>query len=86
MQRHGIARLPDTAGDKPKRSRFKAHPIGFFLGIAEVHTEEGRLRLFVAIDRTSRFAFARLREKATLRIAADFLRTLVAAVPYATPC
>jgi hypothetical protein len=23
-QRHGIARLPDTAGDKPKRSRFKA--------------------------------------------------------------
>src|SRR5215204_2230230 len=27
-QRHGIARLPDTAGDKPKRSRFKACPVG----------------------------------------------------------
>jgi len=24
LQRHGIARLPDTDGDKPKRSRFKA--------------------------------------------------------------
>jgi transposase InsO family protein len=81
LQRHGIARLPDT--DKPKRSRFKAYPIGFFhLDIAEVRTEEGRLYLFVAIDRTSKFAFARLHEKATRRIAADFLRALVEAVPY----
>ena len=30
LQRHGIARLPDTDGDKPKRSRFKAYSIGFF--------------------------------------------------------
>src|SRR3712207_866933 len=83
LQRHGIARLPDTDGDKPKRSRFKAYPIGFFhIDIPEVHTEEGRLYLFVAIDRTSKFAFAQLHEKATRRIAADFLRALVAAVPY----
>src|SRR5919206_2657107 len=83
LQRHGIARLPDTEGDKPRCSRFKAYPIGFFhIDIAEVHTEEGRLYLFVAIDRTSKFAFAQLHEKATRRIAADFLRALVAAVPY----
>ena len=83
LQRHGISRLPDAGGDKPKRSRFKAYPIGFFhIDIAEVHTEEGRLYLFVAIDRTSKFAFAQLHEKATRRIAADFLRALVAAVPY----
>ena len=83
LQRHGIARLPDVEGDEPKRSRFKAYPIGYFhLDIAEVHTEEGRLHLFVAIDRTSEFALARLHERATRRIAADFLRALVAAVPY----
>ena len=83
MQRHGIARLHDTDGDKPKRSRFKAYPIGFFhIDIAEVHTEQGRLSLFVAIDRTSKFAFAQLQERATRRVAADFLRALVAAVPY----
>lgn len=83
LQRHGIARLPDTDGDRPKRSRFKTYPIGFFhIDIAEVHTEEGRLYLFVAIDRTSKFAFAQLHEKATRRIAAGFLRALVAAVPY----
>src|SRR3712207_3443946 len=55
LQRHGIARLPDTDGDKPKRSRFKAYPIGFFpIDIAEVHTEQGRLYLFVAIERMNR--------------------------------
>jgi transposase InsO family protein len=83
FQRHGIARLPDTDGDKPKRSRFKSYPIGYFhVDIAEVHTEEGRLYLFVAIDRTSKFAFVQLHEKATRRVAGDFLRALVAAVPY----
>ena len=83
LKRHGIARLPDTDGDKPRRSRFKAYAIGFFhIDIAEVQTEEGRLYLFVAIDRTSKFAFARLHDRATRRIAADFLRALVTAVPY----
>jgi hypothetical protein len=47
----GIARLPDTDGAKTKRSRFRSYPIGFFhLDIAEVHTEQGRLYLFVAIS------------------------------------
>jgi hypothetical protein len=83
LQRHGIAKLPETDGTKVKRSRFKAYPIGFFhIDIAEVHTEEGRLYLFVAVDRTSKFAFAQLHERATRRIAADFLHALVAAVPY----
>jgi transposase InsO family protein len=83
LQRHGISRLPDTDGDKPQRSRFKAYPIGFFhLDIAELRTEQGKLYLLVAIDRTSKFAFVELHEKATRRVAGDFLRRLVAAVPY----
>jgi len=28
LQRHGISRLPDIDGDKPKRQRFKRYPIG----------------------------------------------------------
>jgi transposase len=83
FQRHGISRLPDVDGDKPKRSRFKAYPIGYFhIDIAQVSTEPGKLYLFVAIDRTSKFAFVQLHEKANQRIAADFLHALVAAVPY----
>ena len=83
LQRHGISRLPEVTGDKPAKKKFKAYPIGYFhIDIAEVHTEAGRLYLFVAIDRTSKFAFAQLHEKATRRVAMDFLRALIAAVPY----
>jgi transposase InsO family protein len=82
-QRHGISRLPEVEGDKPTKRRFKKYPLGYFhIDIAEVHTEEGRLYLFVAIDRVSKFAFAELHAKATRRIAANFLRALIAAVPY----
>ena len=70
-------------GDKPKRQRFKRYPIGFFhIDIAEVQTAEGKLYLFVAIDRTSKFAFVRLVQKAGKMAAAQFLRDLIAAVPY----
>ncbi|MDX3928144.1 MAG: IS481 family transposase [Shinella sp.] len=83
LQRHGISRLPDVEGDKPKRQRFKPYPMGFFhIDIAEVQTVEGKLYLFVAIDRTSKFAFARLAARATGAAARLFLDELVAIVPY----
>ena len=83
LQRHGISRLPEVEGDKPDRRKFKSCPIGYFhIDIAEVRTEQGQLYLFVAIDRTSKFAFCELHERATTRIAADFLKALIKAVPY----
>jgi transposase InsO family protein len=82
LQRHGIARLPSVDGDKPARKKFKAYPIGFFhIDIAEVQTAEGKLYLFVAIDRTSKFAFAKLVDKANRVTASEFLTALIAAVP-----
>lgn len=82
LHRHGISRLPDTH-DKPKKKAFKKYPIGYFhIDIAEVRTEEGNLYLFVAVDRTSKLAYAELHEKQTRRIAADFLRHLVEVAPY----
>src|SRR3954451_24315533 len=82
LQRHGMSRLPETEGEKPAKKRFKPYPIGYFhIDIAEVRTEQGKLYLFAAIDRTSKFAFAELHEQATRRIAGDFLRHLIAAVP-----
>jgi transposase InsO family protein len=83
LQRHGISRLPDVEDSKGIRRKFKIYPIGYFhIDIAEVRTAEGRLYLFVAIDRTSKFAFIELHEKATRRVAADFLLHLIKAVPY----
>jgi transposase InsO family protein len=74
--------LPEVDGDKPKRSRFKAYPFGYsHIDLAEVDTAEGRLYLLVAIDRTTKFAFVELHEKATRRVAGDFLRHLSEAVP-----
>lgn len=82
LQRHGIGRLPDVDSEKVAKKKFKAYPIGFFhIDIAEVQTAEGRLYLLVAIDRTSKIAFVELHKKATRRVAGDFLRHLVEAVP-----
>lgn len=82
-QRHGISRLPDVDGNKPAKKKFKTYPIGYFhVDIAEVRTEEGKMYLFVGIDRTSKFTFVELHERATRRIAADFLKSLIKAVPY----
>lgn len=78
LQRHGISRLPDVERDKPKRQRFKRYPIGFFhMDIAEVQTAEGKLYLFVAIDRTSKFAVTQLVDKADRRTAWEFLEHLL---------
>jgi len=40
------------------------------------------LRLFVAIGRTSKFAFVKLEESANIHTAAAFLKAIVEAVPY----
>lgn len=83
LRRHGIGRLPDIEGEKPTKKRFKPYPIGFFhIDIAEVQTAEGKLYLFVAIDRTSKFAFVQLVESASRVTASAFLEALVEAVPY----
>ena len=83
LQRHGIGRLPEVDGDKPEKKRFKSYPIGFFhIDLAEVRTEEGKLYLYVAVDRTSKFAFVQLVERANTVTARAFLDALVAAVPY----
>ena len=75
--------MPEVDGDKPARKKFKAYPIGYFyVDLAEVRTEQGKLYLLVAIDRTTKFAFVELHEKMTRRVAGDFLRSLAAAVQY----
>jgi IS30 family transposase len=82
-QRHGTSRLPEVGGDKPAKKRFKRYSIGYFhLDLSEVRTAEGKLNLFVSIDRTSKFAFVRLEKRAGKMEAAQFLRDLLQAPPY----
>lgn len=61
LQRHDISRLPEVEGDRPKRGKFSSYPIGYFhIDMAEVRTEQGKLYMFVGVDRTSKFAFVEL--------------------------
>jgi transposase-like protein len=70
-------------GDKPAKKKFKHYPIGsFHIDIAEVRTQEEKLYMFVALDRTSKFAYVELLEKYGKLEAAQFLRNLITALPY----
>ena len=83
LHRHGISRLPEIEGDKPPKRKFKSYPIGYFhIDIAEVQTAEGKLYLYVAIDRTSKFAFVQLVKTTGRSSASAFLTALIKAVPY----
>lgn len=83
FQRYGISRLPDLKDGASPKKKFKSYPIGYFhIDIAEVRTEDGKLYMFVAIDRTSKFVFLELYEKASKMNAAKFLRHLIEACPY----
>lgn len=74
LQRHGISRLPDVAEDKPAQKKFKTYPIGYVhIDIAEVQTAEGKLYLYVAIDRTSKFAVVQVVRKTGRTSASAFL-------------
>jgi transposase-like protein len=85
LQRHGISRLPEMDGDKPKRQKFKRYPIGYFhIDIAELRTNDGKIYLCVAINRTSNFAVAKLVDKANRKTAWEFLEAVLEAVPYKT--
>ena len=83
LRRHGISQLPQVEGEISAKKKFKAYPIGYFhIDIAEVQTAEGKLYLFVAIDRTSKFAFVQLVKKTGRTSASAFLEALIQAVPY----
>jgi transposase InsO family protein len=74
--RKSKATPPPNANSRAIRSA------SFIIDIAEVRTARGKLHLLVAIDQTSKFPFVELHEKMARRTAGDYLRRLVAAVPY----
>jgi hypothetical protein len=74
--------FPVPAGNRTPKRKFKTCPIGYIqIDIAEVKTQEGKLHLFVAIDRTSKIAYVELHQKATRAISKHFLGNLVSTVP-----
>ena len=82
LQRHGISRVPDIAGEKPGKKQFQAYPSGSCPSdIAEVRTDEGTRHLCGAIARACKFADAAWHAEAHTMVAAQFLGSLIAAIP-----
>ena len=83
LQRHGISKLPQEKVEKRAKKAFKQYKPGYFhIDICFVRTEEKKLYLFVAIDRTTKYVYAELHERQTKEKAVQFLENLIALVPY----
>jgi hypothetical protein len=81
FQREGVSRLPRAP--KQRRGQFAAYEIGYFhLHIAAVRTATVKAYFYVAVDRTSKRAFARLDRRATALVPSAFLKVPIKAVPY----
>ncbi len=84
LQRHGISRLPQGEEKASKRGRFAETAIGHVhIDVCELRLAQGRLFMFLAIDRVSKFAHVAFHDANTKMNGAAFLREVVATFPYA---
>jgi transposase-like protein len=83
LVRHGISRLPESDEKTSKRGRFADTTIGYVhIDICELRLAEGKLNMFLAIDRVSKFAYVEFYENAGKMNGAAFLRNVIEAFPY----
>jgi hypothetical protein len=82
LQRHGISR-PPKEGASDKRNRFKSYQIGnVHIDSCELRHTDGKLVMFLAIDRVSKFTYVEFHDSAGKKEGSAFLRNVVAAFPY----
>jgi transposase-like protein len=83
LQRHGISRLPRGDERASKRKPFAETTIGYVhIDVCERPLAEGKLFMFLAIDRVSTFVHVAFYNANTKLNGAAFLREVVAAFPY----
>jgi transposase InsO family protein len=83
LQRHGISRLPQGEQRASKRERFAETRIGYVhIDACELRLAQGKLFMFLAIDRVSKLVHVAFYEANTKLNGAAFLRQVVAAFPY----
>ena len=83
LKRHGISQLPKSDEAEARRGRFAQTTIGYVhIDVCELRWAEGKMHMFLAIDRVSKFAYVELHQAATMLAGAEFLRGVIAAFPY----
>jgi hypothetical protein len=84
LKRHDMSRLPQDLERASKRGRFAETEIGYVhIDACELRTAEGKVHLFLAIDRVSKFTDVELHPRATMLTGAAFLLGVIAAFPHA---
>ena len=75
LVRHGISRLPRDGEKASKRQRFAETAIGYVhIDSCELRSAEGKVHMFLAIDRVSKFAYVELHTTAEMATGAAFMR------------
>jgi transposase InsO family protein len=83
LVRHGISRLPQGDEKASKRKPFAEAKIGYVhIDVCELRLAQGKLFLFLAIDRVSKFAHVGFFDANTKANGAAFLRQVVEVFPY----
>jgi transposase InsO family protein len=81
--RHGVSRLPRDGEKASKRGRFAETAIGYVhIDVCELRLAEGKLFMFLAIDRVTKFSHVAFLDANTKPNGAAFLREVVQAFPY----
>lgn len=83
FHRHGISRLPASDIKTTGREKFAPTQIGYVhIDSAELRLAQGKLNMFLVIDRVSKFTYVEFRNDGGKMNGADFLHGVVAALPY----
>src|SRR5271168_680521 len=82
LQRHGVSRLP-VEETQERRKRFKTYEIGYVhIDSCELRHADGKLVMFLAIDRVSKFAYVEFHDSAGKMEGSTFLSNVVEVFPY----
>jgi hypothetical protein len=82
LQRHGISRLP-VEETKAQRKRFKTYEIGYVhIDSCELRHADGKLVMFLGIDRVSKFTYVEFHNSAGKREGSAVLKNVVEVFPY----
>ena len=82
LQRHGISRVP-IEETREQRKRFKTYEIGYVhIDSCELRHADGKLVLFLAIDRVSKFTYVEFHNSAGKMEGSAFLSNAVQVFPY----
>ena len=83
LGRHGISRLPDSQEKASKRGKFAETTIGYVhLDHCELRLTDGKLHMFLAIDRVSKFTYVEFHDRTKMLNGAAFLHSVIEAFPY----